>query len=582
LEIFMVQPTARLALEDEIVSQALGSLRFGRSNLFVHSHLGAWLQSAGGPLTRVPKITPILQVPPAPQHFIGRHLELANGIAAISAHRSIEVCGPHGIGKSLFLRQLSHHPQVTTSHPDGILFFTERLEGSDLYQQLFDTFYHTYPDARLSEVDLRLALRDRQALILMDGGPWGAETLLQIQQIMPQSTLVVATVQPQVAALMQTLWLPPLEEAEALQLMHLQGNRPSVEETTIARQLYHQTQGNPREILQGLFLAQRDPQGWVALEQGLPSARWRAIFERLTTAEQWIMALLISLEGGGLTAAQIAAITGPQEPGSSLRCLVQSQMLVLRQGRYWLAQVPPKEWMRQFNTTPWMERVWDYLRPQMQQDCGIHWLEDLSWLWMLGKWLRSTERYEDTLQWGAWLETMLLLGKHWDAWGKLLQWMLQATWQIQSNAVLCPGKSDNLIRHYRIEARVWQQLGVLACCRDDVTTAYDAYCHAIKFYRQAGASSQADLIARARQRLMVDMVPDRPKPRRDTFRVTAARASRRQVNMALGLIGMVTFGVSLTVGLLVQRLWSPEGAIDQSPIPISSPVLKGQEKNTWN
>ncbi len=576
----MVQPTARLALEAEIVSQALGSLRFGRSDLFLHGRLGAWLQPASGPLTRVPKITPILQVPPAPQHFIGRHLELTNGIAAIVAHRSLEVCGPHGMGKSLFLRQLSHHPQVTTSHPDGILLLMDAVEGADLYQQLFDIFYHTYPNARLSEADLRLALRDRQALILMDGGPWSAETLLQIQQIMPQSTLVVANVQPQMAALMQTLWLPPLTEVEALQLMHLQGNLPSVEETLIARQLYQQTQGNPRQILQGLFLAQRDPQGWVAVEQGLPSARWRVIFERLTTAEQWIMALLISLEGGGLTAAQIAAITGPQEPGSSLRCLVQSQMLVLRQGRYWLAEMPPKEWMRQFNPAPWMERVWDYLRPQMQHDCGR--LEDLSWLWMLGKWLRSTERYEDALQWGTWLEPMLLLSKQWEAWGKLLQWMLQATWQIQANAVLCSGKSDHLRRHYRIEARVWQQLGVLACCRDDVTTAYDAYSHAIKFYRQADAASQADLMARARQRLMVNMVPDRPAPRRDTFRVTAARASRRQVNMALGIIGGVTFLISLAVGLLAQRLWSSDGAFDQSPIPISSPVPKGQEKNTWN
>jgi hypothetical protein len=32
----MVQPAVRLALEDEIVAQALGSIRFGRSDAYVH------------------------------------------------------------------------------------------------------------------------------------------------------------------------------------------------------------------------------------------------------------------------------------------------------------------------------------------------------------------------------------------------------------------------------------------------------------------------------------------------------------------------------------------------------------------
>jgi hypothetical protein len=570
----MVQPAVRLALEDEIVAQSLGSIRFGRSDVYVHPTLGASLEPSTQPLTRVPKITPILQVPPAPQVFIGRHLELAHGIAAIVAHRSMEICGPSGIGKSLFLRQLAHHPQVTTSHPDGILFLTERLVGGDLYQKLFDTFYYTYPDARLSEADLKLALRDRQALILVDEVIDGAETICQLHQLMPQSTLVVATESPQLAALMYTLWLPPLSEEEALQLAARQ-HCLSLEEQAIVSTCWQQTQGNPRQILRRVFLAQRLDGGWL---QSVPMTQdlWVSVFEGLITSEQWIMALLISLEGGGLTSAQIAAITGPQEPGPSLRALVQSQLVTLRQGRYWLTELPPRDWVQSFKVDPWMDRVWAYVMPQMAKPATIQRLEDMAWLWSVVGWLRRSQRHGDLLQLGLWLSPMLLLTKQWDGWSKLLQWMLQGSWQLQDTQT--PGVVS--------EGWIWQQLAVLACCREDVTQAYDAYTQALKRYRQGGNMPQAELMSRCRQRLMVDMVPVKSAKagaiKRDTFRITASRASRRQVNMALGVIGSVTFGVTLIAGLLVQRVWSPEASLDQSPIPVSSPDPGKPTEHRWD
>ncbi|NJM45572.1 MAG: ATP-binding protein [Alkalinema sp. RU_4_3] len=570
----MVQPAVRLALEDEIVAQALGSIRFGRLDAYVHPTLGAILEPSNQPLTRVPKITPILQVPPAPQVFIGRHLELAHGIAAIVAHRSMEICGPSGIGKSLFLRQLAHHPQVTTSHPDGILFLTERLVGGDLYQKLFDTFYYTYPDARLSEADLKLVLRDRQALILVDELVDGAETICQLHQLMPQSTLVVATETPLLPALMYTLWLPPLLEEEALQLAERQ-HCLSVEEQAIVSACWRETQGNPRQLLRRAFLAQRLEGGW---SQEIPTTQdlWVSVFEGLMTAEQWIMALLIALEGGGVTSAQIAAITGPQEPGPSLRSVVQSQLVTLRQGRYWLTELPPRDWAQSFKAEAWMERVWAYVLPQMGRPATVQQLADMAWLWAMARWLRRSQRHEDLLQLGRWLSPMLLLTKQWEDWSKLLQWMLQSSWQLQDSQT--PGVVS--------EGWIWQQLAVLAGCREDVTQAYDAYTQALKRYRQGGDLPQAELMARCRQRLMVDMVPTKTAKagpgKRDTFRVTASRASRRQVNLALGVIGAVTFGVTLVVGLLVQRLWSPEASLDQSPIPVSSPDPQKPQEHRWD
>lgn len=571
----MVQPTVRLALEDEIIAQSLGSLRVGRSDVYSHPTLGASLESATQPLTRVPKITPILQVPPAPQCFVGRYSELADGIASIVAHRSMEICGPRGIGKSLFLRQLAHHPQVTTSHPDGILFLTGQSVDGDLYQKLFDTFYYTYPDARLSESDLKLALRDRQVLILIDDLVDGAEMLCQLNQLVPQSTIVTTTETPQMAALFYTLWLPPLLETEALQLVSKQ-HTLSREETAIVTACWQATQGNPRQLLRQSFLAQRWEEGWCQALQDSTDKLWVAGFEALVTSEQWIVALFVALEGGGLTAAQIATMTGPQEPGPSLRALVQAQMVTLRQGRYWLTEVPPKDWLRSFKADPWLDRVWVYLGPQMARPATSQLLEDLEWLWPIAQWLRRSARHGDLLQMGAWLSPMLLLSKHWEGWSKLLQWMLQSSWQLQDS-----GGTGAVS-----EGWIWQQLAVLACCREDVTTAYDAYSQALKCYRRSEELPQAELMARCRQRLMMDMLPPkRIKPgdaKRDTFRVTASRASRRQINMALGVIGAVTFGVTLTIGLLFQRLWSPEGGLDQSPIPVSSPVPNQPKDHPWD
>jgi hypothetical protein len=300
--------------DDDLQAELIGALYTGGYELSVGAAAGHLIKRDARSPILVPNGRPILQIPPAPGRFIGRGQEVSQAVLALKSGRSVELWGESGIGKSALLRYLTHHPEVTTSYPDGILnlgqlrSMTDRrwptairgaspqehrsLENlSDLRQTLIDTFYYTYPDGPLPAAAIEQALGEQQALILVDGGQWSSAELQRLQATLSRCTFLVASGQPRLAA----AWKPEIQvmALKALPLTAMQqlveqvhGQPLTATELGVVVTLWERFQGNPQRVLQAAAIVQQGGWAWINLAAAQPGLSAHAA-QRALAHQAW-------------------------------------------------------------------------------------------------------------------------------------------------------------------------------------------------------------------------------------------------------------------------------------------------------
>jgi hypothetical protein len=473
-----------------------GSLNVGRYQVLVGATAGVLLQPIVQPTNLVPKPAATFQIPPAPSQFDGQAIALNQAIAALKAGRSVEIVGPPGVGKSAFLRQLAHHPDVTTSHPDGILQISQLDPIADRVQTLGETFYHLYPESYLTVAEWQAALCDCQALVMVNDPQARLEDLRQFCQLLPQSTFVVTAEVPRLAG----LGLPQTIVTIALAVVPAAAER---------------------------------------INQAI-AAQW---MQDLDTPQRWILGLLTALAGVSLTSQQIAAITGPQDPRSSLQSLIRLGLVQMVAQRYRVVADRQPWLMRQFVSQPWMERGATVMQDWLVDQSPEAIVAELPVLIVFLRWTVQEKRSQQVIDLARSLDTALILGKQWEQWGQVLQWALQAAGQL----------SDT-----RSQAWAWHQLGTRALLLEDITTAYDALQQARSLRQAVGALDQtaADQTAIALTQFNLTQVIQSALPTHKKAEVRAEGA-RSQPYGALLVIALVTFVVALLLGLAIKPWLEP-------------------------
>jgi hypothetical protein len=496
---------------ENFAAEQLGSLQAGQYTVQVSANVGALVQAAVQPTNLVAKPSLVLQIPPAPTQAVGHVTAFEQAIVAIKAHQCLEMIGPAGVGKSAFIRQLAHHPAVTTSHSDGILYLTTISPIDDVIQMLGEQFYHLYPDSYLSRSEWQTALQDCQALVLINVPQPDAADLRQLCQLLPQSTLVWGSDRPCLTALMP-------EDAPPDQVIL---DRPIVPIVL-----------SPDRELEPM------------------TRRESAMAEQLTeldTPQRWILALLTALDGTALSVSQIAAITGPQEPRPSLQRLMR---LGLVQGVAQRYQVVPawQPWLaKQFDSEPWMERGMTVLQGWVRQQSPGAIVAELPVLMRFLQWAAQLDRSQDVLTLARSIDPALTLSKQWQQWGQALQWALQAAWQLEDPSA---------------EAWAWHQLGTRSLLLEDLTTAYDALQQALKL-RQGIVQQQGDRATAADQLALQVTENNRRYLLQNTLPIAqkqelqAARSWQR-MQMSVVILAFVTFCAALGLGLGLKQWVAPQ------------------------
>jgi hypothetical protein len=569
--------TAIVSLADRLAPVIAGSLNVGIYTVLVGAAEGLLLQPIVQPTNLVAKPAAALQIPPAPRRFLGHEAALTIAIAAIKAGQSLEIVGRPGLGKSAFLRQLAHHPEVTTSHPDGILHFAKIEPIGDLIQSLGERFYHLYPESYLTRSEWQAALADCQALVMLNVPQARTEDLRQLAQLLPQSTFVFSSQTPRLAAAglpqsitVITLESAPLTVSQQLVESIVARSLTAVEAGQLA-QLWQSFGGESTALIQLAELQREsattwdDWQIWLVANPKLTvqMAQQRLIdqlIQGLDTPQRWILGLLTALDGGALTSQQIAAITGPQDPRSSLQRLVRLGLVQVVAQRYrMVAHLRPWLTRQFFSSQPWMERGATVMQDWLVAQSPEMILPELPVLMTFLRWAVEEKRSQYVLAMARSLDAALILGKQWEQWGRVLEWALQAAWQLEDG---------------RSAAWAWHQLGTRALLLDDITTAYDALQQALKL-RQAlvrtmpGTATDRDLLAIALTETNQRQVIQSALPTQRKAEVKAESADQSQSYVALLVISLVTFVMALAVGLAIKPLFTPSPRPD--PLTLNPP-----------
>ncbi len=478
----MSQPTLFNQLETALQCETIGQLAVGNAILSIGSAHGVLLSDLEDQIPVIEsKLAPIVQVPRIFSSLIGRQTEIESAVVALEAKQTVEIYGQAGIGKSVLLRYLAHRPELTLSYPDGIFDLSSIGSVSDRLQTLFDALYLSCPPVKLSASDLHQALRDRQMLLLLDDDELTATDLQQLIATLPNSTFLIAS-RDRRCLKEQSLRLNGLSLQDSVILIEQELGRfapqnvgraspPLLPQAKTIESLWRLLQGHPQQLLQVAALAREDKMSLeTVLSQlqadNLNSSLTRLILASLPKPQRWIMAVLVAMGHVGLLPEQIAMITGPPNPLPSLQALMQRHLLQIEGHHYCLSSSLVDVLQKASHSAPWMEKVLAHLLPWAEnhrQLPDILFAERATLIHTI-QWAISQSRWAEALQLVRSLESALALSKQWGTWQRMLNWGLQAAWALEDSAS---------------EAWGLHQLGTLAFCQEEVTTAYDALTAAI-------------------------------------------------------------------------------------------------------
>ena len=557
----MSQPTLSNQIETTLQDQTIGQLATVGSTLLIGSVHGALLNSRADSESVVElRQTPIVQIPRAFAGLVGRQIEIELAISALQAKQTVEIYGQSGLGKSVLLRHLAHSPQVTTSHPDGIVDLSGVGSVGDRLQTLFDTFYLSHPDIKLSDRDIRQALRSRQVLILIDDDGLTATEIQHMVATLPDSTFLMASRDRRFWGDGRSIRLEGLPLSESVTLIERELGRfasrrvePSLnlpQKKTI-ESLWNLLQGNPQRLLQVAALAREDKLSLETVLSQLQSdeleqSLTRLILAALPKPQRWIMAVLVAMGGTGLLPEQIAVITGPPNPLPSLQALVQRHLLQIEGHYYCLSSSLVEVLQEVSNSTPWMEKVLAYLLPWAEdhQRSPKTLLAAKALILHTIEWTVSQARWVETLRLVRSLEGALALDKQWETWRRVLNWGLQSAWALEDSTS---------------EAWGLHQLGTLALCQEEVTTAYDALTEAISLRSLLNDPIGERLSRHNLERLRAVTLPISDER-------SQLVANPIAVYLTLGLISFLVFIISGLVGLaVVHRFGQPVPTVKHTP-----------------
>jgi hypothetical protein len=545
--------TRQLLLEEVVTSlqaEITGHLRVGEYSLAIGSGHGICLSPATERSTVTAQPLPIVQVPPAFSRFHGRQVEVETVIAALQTNQLIILSGSAGIGKSALLRHLAHHQQVTTSRPDGILYLNHCHSLDDLQQILGDRFYCSPTNIRPSDDELWQWLQDKQVVLLIEDCQLTAADCSRLTALLPNSPCVVVTAARLGVQKATEIALTGLSWPDSLTLIEQELGRLPPEQVRLAESLWQLLQGHPQRLRQAAALVREDgmPLAKVVKKlqpDGLALSLIRLILSGLPKTQRWIVALLVAMQGVSLTAEQIALMSGPPNPQTSLQALLQRYLIQLDGDRYRLAASLVDQLQVDFDAVPWMERVLQHLLPWAEQhrQCPKVMLAEQEVILHALRWTVDQELWVDALRLVRSLEGALSLGKQWQTWEQVLQWGLQAAWALEDAGA---------------EAWALHQLGTRAACLEEVTTAYDALSQALTLRNLLGDAIGSQLTQNNLELLKSLSLPS-PSVK--------SAIERQRVYVILGLLGAGVFAVSLVVGWVIANRLNPS---PEAPTPVES------------
>jgi hypothetical protein len=417
--------------------------------------------------------------------LLDRRAEVDDAATALGSGRPVEFVGEAGLGKSVLLRYLAHHPPAG-DFAHGIVCIDQRRPVADLLQFLFEQLYECEPPVPYKPTDgeLRRLLQDRRVLVVVDDVELPREDVEALLNAAPRCTFLLASTD-------RHLWgeglaspLDGLPPADAVALLERGlGRALSAEERAAAEQLCTALEGHPLRLLQAAALVAVDGRRLAEVARDIhatsPAESLTAqILAPVDDKEQRLLATLAAAFGAPLGGSYLAAVTGLADAPTALSALEGRGLVEAGGERYRLAgslgdalrqgQDPGEgagqtlsslvAWADQHRSTP----------GDLLEESDVI-MRALEWGVRAGRW-------PEVLRLSRAVEAALAVDRRWEARAQVLDWGLQAARGLGA-----------------LPAQAWalHQLGTRALCLGEAEAARPALQEALRLRESVGDEAGA-------------------------------------------------------------------------------------------
>ncbi|MGI8934240.1 MAG: choice-of-anchor D domain-containing protein [Phormidesmis sp.] len=373
---------------------------------------------------------------------------------ALKSLLTVEIYGEAGFGKTALIRHLAHESQVVAGFSAGIVYLSAHGQPSaDLLQSLYDIFYEANPPFKPSYGQVQQALKERRALIILNGLTLDKAEMEWLLAALPGCTFVLVSDARFYWQEGEAIALKGLPFPESVKLMQKElGYALSEPEQAAAKTLWTALSGNPLQLRRAAAQARAADQSLVDLTQSLQTASaqtisGRSLFQKivdwLSPDQRHVLALMSAMGGVLLSAEQVQAITRLPKAADILKELTAMRLLEsaerspqgreLTGGYYQLSADLIESVLPGFDPPSWLSQATEYftaevaaqgMLPAKSVDAAMHLVE----------WTQRTGRWQESVALIRGLDQTLALGGRWERWQQVLIYGLRAAEQLGDGA----------------------------------------------------------------------------------------------------------------------------------------------------
>jgi hypothetical protein len=438
---------------------------------------------------------PVMLRPRLLRGLVDRRIETTAALAALDAGLPVEVNGAPGIGKTALLRHLAHHP-LAAAFVDGVVYLSARHRAADdLLQCLFEAFYESDTICKPTGAEIRRALQDMHALVLLDDVALPQKDVERVLDAAPRCAFAVAARERCLWGEVRGIALTGLAAEDGTALLERELERSlDAAEHSAAAELIAALDGQPRRILQAAADIRKN---------GVPAANWSkygtpdGLVAELMTAiddkERRVLLALSALSGVSVDARHVSGLAEMPDVETPLTSLVARGLVLINQSRYRLADGVGDRLRRAGDPAPWVHRAITYFTAwaERQRRDLQSLLETADALLRVQQHAIDTRRWGEALRLGRLLEDTLVVGARWGAWEAALERSLAAAKTLGDRTV---------------EAWALHQLGTRAVCLGDEANARRLLTRSAALREELGEHASAK-ISRQNLACLPDAVP---------------------------------------------------------------------------
>ncbi len=540
--------------------------------LQVGSQLGSALYAAALPEPQR-RTTPLV---PNVRHFRGlidRATEVETALVALPTAIPVEIYGQTGIGKTVLLRAIAYHPNLT-GNPDGVVYLDRvgAQPSTDLQQCLYESFYNSTPRLKPGEGELRQLLREPRALVLLDDVAQTQPQLESLFNLLPNCLFCIASEERRLYGEVKAIALTGLSAADALTLTERElGSKLSESDRDAARKLCVQVDGIPSRVILAIASAKQQNiplADFGTAEESVRSSdqSLRHNIESRNTAERRVLAMLGVL-GAFVSKDALAACLPSVSLDAPLEALVDGKLIQIEDSAIALfhGAANGRQTVTDVDGT-WLEALprlagWSEQHRADTEEL----LRNSETLQRAAAWAANHAQWPEVLRLVRALEPTLSARGRWMAWEQLLELAARGAELLGDSA-----------------SRAWalHQLGSRAICQGETESANNFLQQALALRIELG-----DHWGAALSRHNLDLLRPPIAPAVDTAQQakpdnpTEAKTARSRIAALPRALKFAGVGLlALATGLVAQTLLRPSPALFKlnfSPprLEFSSPAL---------